>query len=50
MLERWNAALDYIENNLDREIDPSELARITLTSEYHFRRVFSALAGLPLSH
>lgn len=50
MLERWNAALDYIENNLDREIDPIELARITLTSEYHFRRVFSALAGMPLSH
>lgn len=50
MLERWNAALDHIENNLDREIDAGELARITLTSEYHFRRVFSALAGLPLSH
>ena len=50
MLERWNAALDYIENNLGREIDASELARITLTSEYHFRRVFSALAGLPPSH
>lgn len=49
MLERWNAALDYIENNLDRDIYWSELARITLTSEYHFRRVFSALAGLPLS-
>ncbi|OZD07031.1 AraC family transcriptional regulator [Rhodococcus sp. 06-235-1A] len=49
MLERWNAALDYIEDNLAGEIDPRELARITLTSEYHFRRVFSALAGLPLS-
>lgn len=49
MLDKWNAALDYIENNLDREIDMTELARITLTSEYHFRRVFSALAGLPLS-
>ncbi|MEK8069287.1 AraC family transcriptional regulator [Rhodococcoides navarretei] len=49
MLDTWNAALDYIEDHLDREIDPTELARITLTSEYHFRRVFSALAGLPLS-
>lgn len=49
MLEQWNKALDYIENNLDGEIDPTELARITLTSEYHFRRVFSALAGMPLS-
>lgn len=50
MLDKWNSALDYIEDNLDREIDPMELARLTLTSEYHFRRVFSALAGLPLSH
>lgn len=50
MLEQWNTALGYIENNLDDEIDPKELARITLTSEYHFRRVFSALAGMSLSH
>jgi len=49
MLERWNAALDYIEDNLDHEIETTELARIALTSEYHFRRVFSALAGIPLS-
>lgn len=49
MLERWNAALDYIEDNLDGAIDPATLARITLSSEYHFRRVFSALAGMSLS-
>lgn len=49
MLEQWNHALGYIENNLGGEIDPTELARITLTSEYHFRRVFSALSGMSLS-
>lgn len=49
MLERWNDALGYIEDNLDGEIDPRVLARTTLTSEYHFRRVFSALAGMSLS-
>ena len=27
----------------------AELARIAVTSEYHFRRLFSALAGMPLS-
>lgn len=27
----------------------SDLARIVVTSEYHFRRLFSALAGIPLS-
>lgn len=36
-------------DNLDHDIDPAQLARITLTSDYHFRRVFSALAGIPLS-
>ncbi|MGB3373286.1 MAG: helix-turn-helix domain-containing protein [Rhodococcus sp. (in: high G+C Gram-positive bacteria)] len=49
MLEKWNAALEYIEDNLDGAIDPATLARITLSSEYHFRRVFSALAGMSFS-
>ncbi|WP_049580045.1 AraC family transcriptional regulator [Streptomyces sp. SBT349] len=49
MLERLNQAMDHIERNLDRRVDAAELARITLTSEYHFRRLFSALAGMPLS-
>ncbi|MBY6411703.1 AraC family transcriptional regulator [Rhodococcus sp. BP-252] len=49
MLERWNDALAYIEDNLAGEIDPEKLARITLTSEYHVRRVFSALAGMSLT-
>ena len=49
VLERWNAAVEYIEQHLDQQIDVAELAKITLTSEYHFRRMFSALAGMPLS-
>ncbi|MFD3663112.1 GyrI-like domain-containing protein [Streptomyces sp. NPDC058659] len=52
MLERLNQALDHIEEHLrgDRgDLDAAELARIALTSEYHFRRLFSALAGMPLS-
>ncbi|MEU6082210.1 AraC family transcriptional regulator [Streptomyces sp. NPDC047108] len=49
MLERLNQALDHIETHLDEEIEVSELARIAVTSEYHFRRMFSALAGMPLS-
>lgn len=27
----------------------ADLARIAVTSEYHFRRLFSAVAGIPLS-
>ncbi|WP_327092011.1 AraC family transcriptional regulator [Nonomuraea sp. NBC_01738] len=49
MFDRLNEAMAYIEAHLDRQIDGAELARIALTSEYHFRRMFSALAGMPLS-
>ncbi|MFD8086677.1 GyrI-like domain-containing protein [Kitasatospora sp. NPDC059722] len=49
MLEHLNRAMEDIDRNLDREIDVAELARIAVTSEYHFRRLFSMLAGMPLS-
>ncbi|MFE5870252.1 GyrI-like domain-containing protein [Streptomyces roseifaciens] len=49
MLERLNQALEHIESHLDQRIEVTELARIAVTSEYHFRRMFSALAGIPLS-
>ncbi|MGW3328091.1 helix-turn-helix domain-containing protein [Streptomyces virginiae] len=49
MLERLNQAMDHIEEHLDEPVDVAELARIAMTSEYHFRRMFSALAGIPLS-
>ncbi|MFI6862522.1 helix-turn-helix domain-containing protein [Streptomyces sp. NPDC050421] len=49
MLERLNEAMDRIERRLDDRIDVAELARTAMTSEYHLRRMFSALAGIPLS-
>ncbi|MEV7420030.1 AraC family transcriptional regulator [Streptomyces sp. NPDC089919] len=49
MLDRLNQAMEHIEQHLDRQIEVAELARITATSEYHFRRLFSSLAGMPLS-
>ncbi|MFD5824579.1 GyrI-like domain-containing protein [Lentzea sp. NPDC060358] len=49
MLERLNEAMARIEDDLGGEVDVKQLARIAGTSEYHFRRMFSALAGLPLS-
>ncbi|MFG2867042.1 GyrI-like domain-containing protein [Streptomyces sp. NPDC048338] len=49
MLERLNEAMEHIESRLDQPIDVAELARTAMTSEYHFRRMFSALAGRPLS-
>ncbi|WP_030022508.1 AraC family transcriptional regulator [Streptomyces monomycini] len=49
MLERLNEALEHIEAHIHRRIEVTELARIAMTSDYHFRRMFSALAGMPLS-
>ncbi|MWA12806.1 GyrI-like domain-containing protein [Streptomyces sp. BA2] len=49
MLERLNQAMEHIEARLDQRIDVADLARTAVTSEYHFRRLFSALAGMPLS-
>ncbi|MGW1538203.1 AraC family transcriptional regulator [Streptomyces aureus] len=48
MLERLNQALDHLEARLDGEVDMAEVARIAAVSEYHFRRLFAALAGMPL--
>ncbi|MFJ3161232.1 AraC family transcriptional regulator [Streptomyces kanasensis] len=49
MLERLNEVVDHIEGHLDQSIDVAGLARVAATSEYHLRRMFSALAGMPLS-
>ncbi|MFD6529019.1 GyrI-like domain-containing protein [Streptomyces sp. NPDC060184] len=49
MLERLNQAMEHIELRLDQPIEVAELARTAATSEYHLRRMFSALAGMPLS-
>ncbi|MCS0636192.1 AraC family transcriptional regulator [Streptomyces sp. LP05-1] len=49
MLERLNQAMEHIERHLDQVVDVGGLARVAATSEYHLRRMFSALAGMPLS-
>ncbi|MEU5978332.1 AraC family transcriptional regulator [Streptomyces sp. NPDC047315] len=49
MLDRLNEAMERIEERLDGTVDAAELAAVAMTSEYHFRRLFSALAGMPLS-
>ena len=48
-LKRMNDALNYIEENLDNEIDLKEVARLAFCSEYHFQRMFSFLSGISLS-
>ncbi|UOE94801.1 AraC family transcriptional regulator [Alkalihalobacillus sp. LMS39] len=48
-LESMNGAINYIEENLIGEIDFQEVARMARCSEYHFKRMFSFLAGVSLS-
>lgn len=48
-LERMNQALAYIEENLADELNMKQVEKLALCSEYHFRRMFSFLAGVPLS-
>jgi len=47
-LKQLNLAMRYIEAHLMDEIDPEALSRIACCSEYHFRRIFSFLSGMPL--
>ena len=47
-LKSWNQALDYLEEELDGEIRLEELGRLAGCSAYHFQRMFSYLAGVPL--
>ncbi|QWI51758.1 AraC family transcriptional regulator [Bacillus mycoides] len=48
-LKNMNAAMQHIEDNLTHEIDFKEVAKIAFCSEYHFKRMFSFLAGISLS-
>ncbi|WP_241547304.1 helix-turn-helix transcriptional regulator [Enterococcus gallinarum] len=48
-LENMNQAMAYLEENLLEEIDFTHMAKLAGCSEYHFRRVFSYLAGMSLS-
>ncbi len=47
--ERMNLAIDYIEKNLDGEIDINEAAIIARCSSYHFQRMFFAVIGITVS-
>ncbi len=47
-IDRLNRAMDYIEGHLDAP-DWQEAARTACCSPYHFQRMFTLLAGMPLS-
>ena len=48
-LQNLNKAIDYIENNLDKEISYDEAARIACCSTTYFQRMFTYAAGISLS-
>lgn len=48
-IERLNDAIAYIEEHLTEEIDYERLGKIACCSSYHFQRMFTYMAGVPLS-
>lgn len=48
-IERLNDAIRYIEEHLADEIDVAQLGKIACCSSYHFQRMFTYMAGMPLS-
>lgn len=49
MIDKLQRLIDHIEAHLTEELRVSELARSLGTTEYHLRRMFSSLVGMPVS-
>lgn len=48
-LDCLNDVVEYIETHLDDEIDYARIAQIACCSQAHFQRMFTFVAGVPLS-
>lgn len=48
-VEKLNQSMDYIEENLTKELDYEQLGRVACCSSYHFQRMFTYMAGMTLS-
>lgn len=49
MIAELNRLVELVEGRLSDDLDVGSLARSLGTTEYHLRRMFSSLAGMPLS-
>ncbi len=49
MLHEFNQLMDYIETHLTEEISGKDISRIVGLSDYHFKRMFSYMAGMSLN-
>lgn len=48
LLQEFNQLMDYIEKNMTKEISGDEISKIVGLSDYHFKRMFSYMAGMSL--
>ena len=48
-VHRLNQSMNYIEEHLTGEIDYEQLGRIACCSAYHYQRMFTYMAGIPLA-
>lgn len=48
-VDKLNQAMDYIEEHLTEEVDYQRLGQIACCSAFHFQRMFTYMAGVPLS-
>ncbi|BCJ56949.1 AraC family transcriptional regulator [Micromonospora endophytica] len=49
MISTLNRLVDLVEEHLVEDVDVDTFAKMCGTTEYHLRRMFSSLAGMPLS-
>lgn len=49
MIQHFNQAMEYIELHLSEDISEERIAQLAGTSYYHFKQMFSYIAGMPLS-
>lgn len=49
MLQEFNRLMDHIESHLTEDISGEDISRIVGLSDYHFKRMFSYMAGMSLS-
>ena len=48
--QRINRVIDYLSENLDRQVKLEELAKVACFSEFHFHRIFRAVSGETLNN
>ena len=48
-IERFNRAINYIEENITQPINYEQIGKIAYCSSYHFQRMFAYMTGMPLS-